>query len=130
MNNENLIKVRDLTPNERRKNGRKGGIASGKARREKQQLRAVAAAVLDNRYEINGEELSGTELLCKKFIEVLDNTNHKDWLKTVILLAQLTDSTITESELALREEKNAHELTNVKNEIQLDFTDILSALSE
>ena len=42
MNEQNLIRPEDLTPSERRENARKGGIASGKARRRKRSMKEAA----------------------------------------------------------------------------------------
>lgn len=43
MNEQNLIPNEERTPNERRENARKAGIASGKARREKQKTQQILA---------------------------------------------------------------------------------------
>ena len=44
-NEENLVPMTDLTESERREMARKGGIASGKARREKkEQKKTIASA--------------------------------------------------------------------------------------
>jgi len=45
-NEENLLKSGDLTSSELRERARKGGIASGEARREKKQMKACADAML------------------------------------------------------------------------------------
>lgn len=46
MNEKNLIPNEERTPSERRENARKAGIASGKARREKQQTRQILSELL------------------------------------------------------------------------------------
>ena len=46
-NEENLVPMTDLTESERRKMARKGGIASGKARREKRDRKQRAAELFD-----------------------------------------------------------------------------------
>lgn len=46
-NEENLVLMTDLTESERRKMARKGGIASGKARREKRDRKQRAAELFD-----------------------------------------------------------------------------------
>ena len=43
MNEKNLIPNEERTPSERRENARKAGIASGKARREKQKTQQILA---------------------------------------------------------------------------------------
>lgn len=47
MNDQNLIPNSERSPSEVRENGRKGGIASGKARREKANMRKLLASMLD-----------------------------------------------------------------------------------
>ena len=47
MNDKNLIPNNERSPSEVRKNGRKGGLASGKARREKKTIQKILADLLD-----------------------------------------------------------------------------------
>ena len=46
-NEENLVPMTDLTESERREMARKGGIASGKARREKKEQKKTIAQALE-----------------------------------------------------------------------------------
>ena len=46
-NEENLVPMTDLTESERREMTRKGGIASGKARREKKEQKKTIAQALE-----------------------------------------------------------------------------------
>ena len=48
MNDKNLIPNNERSPSEVRENGRKGGIASGKARREKKTIQKILADLLDS----------------------------------------------------------------------------------
>lgn len=48
MNHSNLIPNTERTPEELREMGRKGGIASGKARRRKKQLKEVVEILTDD----------------------------------------------------------------------------------
>lgn len=48
MNDENLIPTTELTESERRELARKGGIASGEARRKRKQMRDDLRAMLDS----------------------------------------------------------------------------------
>lgn len=58
MNNENLIPQSERSPSEAREMGRKGGIASGEARRRKRDLRQVVQMVLDEKVKTTaGEEV-------------------------------------------------------------------------
>lgn len=47
MNDSNLIPNTERSPEELRKMGRKGGIASGKSRRKKRELQKLAKMLLD-----------------------------------------------------------------------------------
>lgn len=57
MNERNLIPNSQRTPEELREMTRKGGIASGKARREKKRAREVARAILDESIHTTSGEL-------------------------------------------------------------------------
>ena len=48
MNETNLIPNNERSPSEVRENGRKGGIASGQARREKKTIQKILADLLDS----------------------------------------------------------------------------------
>jgi hypothetical protein len=54
MNDQNLIPNNQRTPKERRDNARKAGIASGKARKEKADLRKMCQMVLE--MDIKGKD--------------------------------------------------------------------------
>ena len=66
-NPDKLIPQSTRTPEEAREMGRKGGLASGKARREKKRLSTIYGEMLAGKYEvtINGEKqkLDGAELV-------------------------------------------------------------------
>ena len=66
-NPDKLIPNSQRTPEELREQTRKGGIASGKARREKKRLSTIYGEMLAGKYEvtINGEKqkLDGAELV-------------------------------------------------------------------
>ena len=66
-NPSKLIPQSQRTPDEAREMGRKGGIASGEARREKKRLSTIYGEMLAGKYEvtINGEKqkLDGAELV-------------------------------------------------------------------
>jgi hypothetical protein len=59
---ENLIPQSERTPEEAREMGRKGGIASGEARREKKRMSQIYAEFLEERFKvaIDGEEQETT----------------------------------------------------------------------
>lgn len=60
MNNENL---KTPTPKQARERGRKGGIASGQARREKKAFREAFNELLETTHEHQGEKGTGIELI-------------------------------------------------------------------
>lgn len=53
MNDENLIPTTELTESERRELARKGGIASGEARRKRKQMRDDLRAMLDSKQKFS-----------------------------------------------------------------------------
>lgn len=69
-NEQNLIPNSKRTPQELREITRKGGIASGKARREKKELKAIVEALFERMYETEGgEKISGAEAITVKQME-------------------------------------------------------------
>lgn len=67
-NEENLLKAEDLTSEELRDRARKGGIASGKARREKKAFKETLETLLSMSME-NGEEISVEDITSFKGIK-------------------------------------------------------------
>lgn len=59
MNEKNLIPNTERSPEELREMGRKGGIASGRARRRKRDLRKLASMLLDKQTEESFKEMVG-----------------------------------------------------------------------
>jgi hypothetical protein len=72
------------------KNGKKGGINSGKARRRKADLRRMAQDVLDGTYtdKNTGEQITGEELVLNGIVANLD-PNSKNWGKAMDLVVEL-----------------------------------------
>ena len=98
---ENLIQYNGGTSEEARENGRKGGKASGEARRKKADLRRMAQTVLDGTYkDTNGNDISGEELVIRSLVKNLANTNGRNWGKAVDILIQLTGSSMTPEQKA------------------------------
>lgn len=66
-NEQNLIPNSERSPNEVRENGKKGGIASGKARRQKKLLRECLEILLEKEMtDKKGETMTGAEALSAK----------------------------------------------------------------
>lgn len=59
MNEKNLIPNTERSPEELREMGRKGGIASGRARRRKRDLQKLASMLLDKQTEESFKEMVG-----------------------------------------------------------------------
>jgi 3-methyladenine DNA glycosylase/8-oxoguanine DNA glycosylase len=59
VNNSNLIPNTERSPEELREMGRKGGIASGKARRRKRDLQKLARMLLDKQVVESFKEMVG-----------------------------------------------------------------------
>lgn len=81
---------------------KKGGINSGKARREKADLRKIAQAVLDGTYtDKNGKTFTGYEAVENGLIKNLTDAKGKNWSKTMDLLIQLTGANKSKAEIEL-----------------------------
>ncbi|MBR0331324.1 MAG: hypothetical protein IIX12_06990 [Alistipes sp.] len=91
MNDQNLIPTTELTETERRELARKGGIASGEARRRRKQLREDLLAMLDEEVEFktkDGQSVKATVQagVARKLIKQASEGN----LKAIELMAKLT----------------------------------------
>ncbi len=80
-NEQNLIPNSERSPSEVRENGRKGGIASGKARREKADLRRMLQVWLESEATKDnmGNPLTGAELMTKVAVREMVKGNPKYW---------------------------------------------------
>lgn len=87
-NNENLVSLADRTTDEKRAIGIKGGIASGKARREKKTMRETLKEMLEEVADIEGNDrgLTYKQLatlgLIKGSIQG-NNANYKTIMETI-----------------------------------------------
>ena len=108
-NIDNLVSNEDRTPEERRANARKAGIASGVARRKKRDLREACLAILDMDVTTKaGETMTGAEAMVAKlfqqamkgnikaFIALRDTAGQKPVEKLVV--ADVDQSVINEVE--------------------------------
>lgn len=115
-NEQNLIPTTKRSKDEARENSRKGGIASGIARRQKRDLRRALEALLDKNMGRNkdGEEVSGAEALALKQFEkalkgdtrafevIRDTAGQKPVEK--VMIAEVDQDIIDEVEKAVLEE--------------------------
>lgn len=130
-NEQNLIPNSERTPSERRENARKAGIASGKARREKADLRRMLQVALesDDFKDKFGNKMTGAELMVKVAFKEMAKGNPKYWelirdtagFKPIdkIQVSEIEQSVIDEVEamvLGAEEEKAEVSAYDAKNE--------------
>ena len=130
-NEQNLIPNSERTPSERRENARKAGIASGKARREKADLRKMLQVALesDDFKDKFGNKMTGAELMVKVAFKEMAKGNPKYWelirdtagFKPIdkIQVSEIEQSVIDEVEamvLGAEEEKAEVSAYDAKNE--------------
>lgn len=86
--NENLIPQNKRTKAERREIARQGGIASGKARREKKQVRDFINAWLDEEHtDKSGNVLTGAEMLASKIVQMSIKDGNMKSVEMLLALA-------------------------------------------
>jgi hypothetical protein len=68
MNDKNLIPNSERTPSERREIARKGGIASGKARREKADMRKLMAMMLEE--QVPNQDITYAERITQSMLTI------------------------------------------------------------
>lgn len=90
-NEQNLIPNSERTPSELREQTRKAGIASGKARKRKADLRKIAQQVLDGTYTDSntGVKMTGEEIVLNGIVANLSDPKCKNWGKAMNLLVEL-----------------------------------------
>ena len=107
MANEQNLKPMSQSKEEAMKNGQKGGINSGKARRQKRGIREAMQALLDSSYNITDKStgevrvLTGEEAIALSIMQEAMNKKSKNWAKAVQYALQLTgeDKSKVEKEL-------------------------------
>ena len=110
-NEENLVSLADRTTEEQRKIARMGGIASGKARKEKRMLKDLLEEALSKGTDTNNEYVNITRALIKeankgnvKAYEVIRDTLGQKPIEKVEV-SKTTDETIKEVEDYLSSKK-------------------------
>ncbi|MBR5314563.1 MAG: hypothetical protein IKU45_04010 [Clostridia bacterium] len=123
MNDKNLIPNSKRSPTEVRKNGAKGGIASGEARRRKRAFRELIEDMLDeDGGTVNGQPATKKDLVVARAIKMLTSTGTKDqdFLKAFeiirdtigekpverIVVAEVSQDIIDEVEAAVMDDEN------------------------
>jgi hypothetical protein len=126
MNDQNLIPTTELTETERRELARKGGIASGEARRRRKQLREDLLAMLDEEVEFktkDGQSVKATVQagVARKLIKQASEGN----LKAIELMAKLTgefenrvklEGTVEQVQVVVQDSATAESLHKILND--------------
>ena len=95
-NPENLVRNEDRTPEQRKANASKGGIASGKARRKRRELREMLLQELYAR--IPGSTMNKAEYIIARVIkELADHPNMKDLRTAFELVGELEQKVTIDS---------------------------------
>ena len=92
MNEKNLIPADQLTPEQRKERGSKGGKASGKSRKQKAELRKAMQALLDKKYSTDTGKRTGAEQLALTIYSEAMTPESKNWSKAIDTIMQLTDT--------------------------------------
>lgn len=80
-NIDNLVPNSERSPDEVRENGRKGGIASGVARRRKKDLREACLAILETEITTKtGDKMTGSEAMVAKLFQQAMKGNIKAFI--------------------------------------------------
>lgn len=119
------------------KNGKKGGVNSGKARRRKADLRKMAQQVLDDTFkDKNGREFTGEEAVIQGLVANLADPKGKNWGKAMDLLVQLLSANKSREEKQMIKAQTAlikakAELLNVSDDSVLEkLDDVLKQIGE
>ena len=91
MNDENLKPFSERTESEKREITRKGGIASGKARRKKADIKKALQFILDETYiDENGDKFTGEDKLAMTLYKVATDAKHRQCIQAQRLIYELT----------------------------------------
>lgn len=119
-NPENLIPNPERSPKELSDMGKKGGIASGKARRRKADLRKAMQEAMQTMFtDSKGKEATGEEIVIAGIIANLSDPKARNWGKALEAMLLLTGQNMTKEQIA--KIKAETELTKAKTKaIQQD----------
>ena len=117
---ENCIPFDKRTEEEQRLIRQKGGIASGKARRQKADLRKAMQEALNSTFtDSKGKKATGQEIVMAGLISNLSDPKARNWGKAVEVMLLLTGQSMTKEQIA--KIKAETELTKAKTKaIQQD----------
>lgn len=101
MNDENLIPFNKQTESEQRAIAKKGGIASGKARRQKADLRRAMQEALNSTFtDSKGKKATGAEIVMAGLMANLSDPKARNWGKAVEVMLLLTGQNMTKEQIA------------------------------
>jgi len=101
MAKEDLIPQNKRTKDEQKKIARMGGIASGKARRKKADLRKAMQEALEQTFtDKKGQKRTGQEITISGIIANLSDPNGRNWGKAVEMMLLLTGQSMTKEQIA------------------------------
>ena len=108
-NNKNLEKGKATqfkSGEQAAKAGRKGGIASGEAKRKNKSLRDAAQVYALGQYKTDdGRELTGNELIIDALFKKAINPDDKDCISAIRLWMTITREDVTAEQMKLFEKK-------------------------
>lgn len=100
-NPENLIPNPERSPKELSDMGKKGGIASGKARRAKADLRRAMQDALNSTFtDSKGKKATGAEIVMAGLMANLSDPKARNWGKAVEVMLLLTGQNMTKEQIA------------------------------
>jgi len=113
MAKEDLVPLQSRTTDEVQKIARKGGIASGQARRRKADLRKAMTLAMETVWkDKNGNEATGQEMTIAGIIANLSDPKGRNWGKALEAMLLLTGQSMTKEQIAKL--KAETELTKAK----------------
>ncbi|HPY86156.1 MAG TPA: hypothetical protein PLS20_14140 [Ruminococcus flavefaciens] len=140
-NEQNLMPISEVnsrrTREEHSNDSKKAGIASGKARKRKADLRRMAQEVLDGTFkDKHGKEFTGEEAVIQGLVANLADPKGKNWGKAMDLLVELLSANksreekqMLKAQIALIKAKT--ELLNVSDDSVLEkLDDVLKQIGE
>ena len=80
-------------------NGRKGGKASGKARRQKTELRKLLQTALSSPIEVDGQEMTCAEMIVYRLMQAVNTPESKNFGKALDTVIKLSEQDPTAAEM-------------------------------
>lgn len=119
-NEKNLIPNSERTPSELREMTKKGGQASGAARRKKRDIKNILSTMLEQKtLDENGMEITQSEAMAATLIAISKDKTHKQCIQAQSLIYRLTGQDQTtedkkKTKLILKQLEKDIELTQKK----------------